>query len=253
MTIGCEARAVPIVLLHGLTATRDYVVHGSKMLERTGHELVRYDARGHGGAPPASVYDYDGLADDLGAVLDEHGFERAVLAGASMGAHTIATFALRAPERIAAAVLITPAYDPEADLDLERWDARARGLRENGIDGFVDAMRPFTSPPEWHATIERIMRARMAAHQHLDAVADAIEQVPRSRPFTAWSDLARLDFPVVVVASRDEADPEHPLAIGERWAAEIPGAELRTEDPGESPLAWQGGRLSRLIAEVADG
>jgi DNA-binding transcriptional LysR family regulator len=55
----------------------------------------------------------------------------------------------------------------------------------------------------------------------------------------------------VVVASRDEADPGHPLAIGEAYAAAIPGAELRTELPGRSPLAWQGGQLSRVIAELA--
>jgi pimeloyl-ACP methyl ester carboxylesterase len=247
---------VSIVLLHGLTATRNYVVHGSRMLERTGHQVVSYDARGHGTAPPAEVYDYEALADDLAAVIDEHGLERPVLAGASMGAHTVVTYALRDPGRVGAAVLITPAFDPEAEPSYDHWDARARGLRESGVEGFLEAMRPFTSPPEYHATIERIVRARMGEHQHLDAVADALEQVPRSRPFEAWSDLAHLDLaggPVVVVASRDEADPEHPFDVGSRWAAEIPGAVLRTEDEGDSPLAWQGGRLSRLIAEVAAG
>jgi hypothetical protein len=58
-------------------------------------------------------------------------------------------------------------------------------------------------------------------------------------------------MPAIVVASRDEADPEHPLAIGERYAREIPGAEIRTEEPGSSPLAWQGGQLSKIIAEAA--
>jgi pimeloyl-ACP methyl ester carboxylesterase len=95
------------------------------------------------------------------------------------------------------------------------------------------------------------MRQRMAEHEHLDAIADALEQVPRSRPFEAWSDLARLDVPVTVVASRDDADPEHPLAVGERYAAELPDAELRVEDAGSSPLAWQGGQLSRIIADTA--
>ncbi len=39
---------VPVVLLHGLTATRRYVVMGSRTLERGGHRVVSYDARGHG-------------------------------------------------------------------------------------------------------------------------------------------------------------------------------------------------------------
>jgi pimeloyl-ACP methyl ester carboxylesterase len=57
--------------------------------------------------------------------------------------------------------------------------------------------------------------------------------------------------PTVVVASRDEADPGHPRAVGERYARAIPGARLVVEDEGTSPIAWQGGALSRLIAELA--
>jgi hypothetical protein len=54
------------------------------------------------------------------------------------------------------------------------------------------------------------------------------------------------------VASRDEADPGHPYAVGERYAEMIPGARLLSEEPGKSPLAWQGGQLSRVIAEAAE-
>ena len=42
--------------------------------------------------------------------MDDRGVERAVLAGASMGAHTLLTLALRRPERVAGIVVITPAY-----------------------------------------------------------------------------------------------------------------------------------------------
>lgn len=236
-----------VVLLHGLTATRRYVVHGSKVLERAGHRVVKYDARGHGRSDPGDVYDYAALAADLAERLDGP----AVLAGASMGAHTIVRVALDHPELVRAAVLITPAFDPDAPRDFASWDARARGLRDGGIDGFLEASKPFSSPERWHPVIERVIRQRFSEHAHLDAVADALEQVPRSRPFGAWADLAAITVPTVVVASRDEADPEHPLAIGQRYGAAIPGAEVRTEEAGASPLAWQGGQLSRIIAEVA--
>ena len=46
---------VPVVLLHGLTATRRYVVMGSRALERSEHMVVAYDARGHGRSSPAPV------------------------------------------------------------------------------------------------------------------------------------------------------------------------------------------------------
>jgi hypothetical protein len=54
-----------------------------------------------------------------------------------------------------------------------------------------------------------------------------------------------------VVASRDEADPGHPYAVGEAYAERIPAARLVSEEPGSSPLAWQGGQLSKVIAELA--
>jgi pimeloyl-ACP methyl ester carboxylesterase len=242
---------VPVVLLHGLTATRRYVVMGSKNLERGGHRVVMYDARGHGRSDPAGSYGYGELADDLLAVLDDRGIDRAVLAGASMGAHTLIRFALEHPERAAALVVITPAFDPDAEEGYDSWDALSRGLREGGVDGFIEAYGEPRVPEAFRETVKTVLRQRLSAHEHPDAVADALEQVPRSRPFEAWEDLARLELPVVVVASRDEADPGHPYAIGERYAQTIPGARLETEEPGKSPLAWQGGQLSRVIAEQA--
>jgi pimeloyl-ACP methyl ester carboxylesterase len=247
---------VPVVLAHGLTATRRYVVMGSRALERSGHRVIQYDARGHGRSSPApdpDAYTYPLLAEDLLALLDDRGVERAVLAGASMGAHTIVRLALDHGDRVAGLVVATPAYTPDAGGgDLERWDALSDGLRRGGVEGFVEAYGDPGVPERWHATIERVLHQRLSAHEHPDAVADALRAVPRSAAFEAWEELHELAVPTIVVASRDEADPGHPFAMGERYAREIPGAELRSEAPGESPLAWQGGQLSKVIAELAE-
>jgi pimeloyl-ACP methyl ester carboxylesterase len=257
---GEGAGSTAIVLLHGLTATRRYVVMGSRTLEREGFRVVSYDARGHGrsGAAPDPVdYGYDRLAHDLEAVLDALELDRAVLAGASMGAHTAVRFALRHPERVAALGLITPSFHPDLLLDtsaLAEWDALADGLREGGVEGFVAAYDFSALPGEWRDTVERVVRQRLAAHEHPEAVADALEVVPRSRPFESAAELADIGVPTVVVASRDQADPGHPLAIGERYARVIPHAQLVVEDAGpppRSPIAWQGGQLSKVLAELA--
>ena len=247
----------PVVLLHGLTATRRYVVMGSRALERSGHRVVTYDARGHGastGAEDPDAYDYDDLVEDLRAVMDDREIDRAVLVGASMGAHTAVRMALDHPERVAGLVVATPAFDPEEDRDegLKRWDALSEGLRTGGVDGFVEAYGDPQVPEQWKETIDKVLRQRLGAHEHPDAVADALHAVPRSRPFESWDELGEIAVPTVVVASRDEADPGHPYAIGERYAEAIPEAELRSEEPGSSPLAWQGGQLSKVISELAE-
>lgn len=242
----------PVVLLHGLTATRRYVVMGSRHLERAGHRVLAYDARGHGTSSPGA-YEYADLARDLEQVMDAAGFDRAVLAGASMGAHTIVRFALDHPDRVAAAVIITPAWVPEGlpPGRIAHYDRLAEGLRARGVDGFLAAYGDPPVPERWRDTVRTVLRQRLSAHEHPQAVADALEAVPRSAPFSAWEDLERVEAPAVVVASRDEADPEHPFAVGERYASLMPRARLATEEPGASPLAWQGGQLSKLIAEVA--
>lgn len=248
---------VPVVLLHGLTATRRYVVMGSKALERSGHRVVAYDARGHGRSSPASVpaaYTYDNLGHDLEAVLDARGIERAVLAGASMGAHTLLWLALHAPDRVGGLVVITPAYDPvshDRNGRFEHWDELADALEHGGIEGFVAASGRPDIPESWQETVDKVTRQRLSQHSHLDAVADALRAVPRSRPFEQIDELASISVPVVVVASADGPDPGHPQAVGEAYAAAIPGARLVLDMPGRSPIAWQGSQLSKLIGEVA--
>jgi pimeloyl-ACP methyl ester carboxylesterase len=250
---------IPVVLLHGLTATRRYVVMGSRALERSGHRVISYDARGHGRSTPAptpAAYGYEELAADLAALLDQLEVERAVLAGASMGAHTLLRLALDAPTRVAALVAVTPGFDPATADDphrLAHWDALAAGLRQGGVEGFVAAYGEPDVPERWRDTIRQVLRQRLSAHEHPEAVADALSVVPRSHPFGALEDLRAIEARAVVVGSRDEADPEHPLALAQAYADAIPGARLVCEDEGQSPLAWQGGRLSAVIAEVASG
>jgi pimeloyl-ACP methyl ester carboxylesterase len=246
----------PVLLLHGLTATRRYVVMGSKLLERSGHRVIQYDARAHGHSSPAPEpfgYSYDLLADDALAVLDDRGVERAVIAGASMGAHTLLTLALRRPDRVAGIVVITPAYSGDAAREqsrLERWDRLSAGLRSGGVDGFLEAFGTPNGTPEFARTVLTVTRQRLSQHDHLAALADALHTLPRSWPFGNLDELAALAMPAAVVASGDEADPEHPEALGIAYSQAIPNARLITDSPGKSPIAWQGSQLSQIIADV---
>jgi pimeloyl-ACP methyl ester carboxylesterase len=243
-----------VVLLHGLTATHRYVVMGSNALPRAGFRTISYDARGHGASSPAGSYSYAALAGDLGAVLDAHEIERAVLAGASMGAHTLVRYALEAPARVAGLVVITPAFVPDAVDDparAERWHALADGLRRGGVEGFMWAYGDPEVPEPMRATVLEVVRQRLSHHEHPEAVADALDEVPFSRPFDSLDELAAIAAPTTVVASRDASDPEHPFSVGAAYADAIPRAELVSEEPGRSPLAWQGGQLSKVIAGVA--
>ncbi len=248
-----------VILLHGLTATRRYVLHGSVALARSGYRLVSYDARGHGESSPAPEgegYGYEALTADLRAVAAQHhGEARPILVGHSMGCHTAVAHALDHAGEVAALVLAGPVVLglPSPEERLAYWDRLADGLERGGVDGFMEAYEAsLEAAPDWTETALRITRERMQLHRHPEAVARALREVPRSLPFEGLEELETLDVPALVVASYDEADPGHPYAIAEAWAERLPAGRLVSEEPGKSPLAWQGGRLSRVIGDFLD-
>jgi pimeloyl-ACP methyl ester carboxylesterase len=244
----------PIVLLHGLSATRRSVVHGSRHLVKRGYRLIAYDARGHGASSPAGSYEYAELVRDLEAVLDRLGIERTALVGSSMGAATAMAFALEHPERVAALVQITPAYTGYArtgDVDGESWELMASAL-ERGVDAFVEVAQPEGLPERWREVAEAATRQRMERHEDVAAVADALRQVPSSVAWKGLEALTELDVPVLIVGSRDEADAMHPLGVAEEYDRRLPRSELVVEDRGKSPLAWQGARLSGEIGDFLE-
>jgi 3-oxoadipate enol-lactonase len=249
-----EGEGPPVVLCHGITATRRYVLHGSRALARAGYRVLAYDARGHGESDPAPVgegYGYPQLVADLERVVDEQvGGERFLLGGHSMGAHAAVGYALRHPERLAGLALIGPTFTgtikPES---IDYWDGLAAALETDGINGFVAYIGERQGiDPRWRDSVLRFTRERMLRQENPEAVAEGLRQVPRSRPFDSLGELSALEIPALVVASNDEADPGHPYAAAAAYAEALPRAELVSEGEGESPLAWQGGKLSRALA-----
>ncbi|MGH2803544.1 MAG: alpha/beta fold hydrolase [Thermoleophilaceae bacterium] len=242
----------PIVLLHGLSATRRNVVQGSRHLVKRGYRLIAYDARGHGASSPAESYGYAELVADLAAVLAHLELERAALVGSSMGAATAMAFALEHPERVPALVQVTPAYPGGLGLEGEGWGRLADTLEEGGVDAFVEVAQPDGIPERWREVAREATRQRMERHEHPEAVAAALRQVPRSEAWKGLARLGELEIPVLVVGSRDEADALHPLVVAQEYERRLPRAELAVEDEGKSPLAWQGARLSSAIGDFLE-
>ena len=229
------------MLLHGLTATRRYVVMGSRAAAalRASRARLRRPRPRRAPRPAADGdYGYEHLAGDLGAVLDARR-RRAGGAGGRLDGRPhggpLRARAARAGRRAGAdhARRSTPAIARSAARS-SRAGTRSRAGCARG------AWRASSRPTTWTACPSaggRRSRPCCASGSPptstRQAVADALEVVPRSRPF---------EDPAGAGGARGRRRWSSPAATrptpGTRWRSgsagrsAIPGARLVVEDPG---------------------
>ena len=171
----------------------------------------RSGPRAHGATGyigPDDAFSFDGLADDVVALLDRLGVARPVVAaGVSMGAGIALNLALRYPDRVTALVMVRPAWlDQPLPPNLKAYPLIAELLRKHGPDegltrfersgyyrdlraesaaGAASLLGQFTAP----YAVERAVR---------------LDRMPRSAPMPGRRRVRQVRQPALVVgAPRD--------------------------------------------------
>jgi pimeloyl-ACP methyl ester carboxylesterase len=110
-----EDAATPVVLVHGLSMSSNYMIPIGRRLARA-YRVYAPDFPGYGRSPhPPEPLTITALADMLCAWMDHMGIRQAHLLANSMGCQIAADFAQRYPERALKLVLIGPSMDPRTD------------------------------------------------------------------------------------------------------------------------------------------
>lgn len=187
--------------------------------------VVRYDLRGHGRSPvPPGPYTLADLGEDVVALLDRLGVERASICGISLGGMTGMWLAANAPERVDRLVAMCTSAMLAEEHD---WPARAKLVREQGTGAVAQAsIERWFTPGFVAANPDTVARLRATLADTppegyagcCDAIAgmdllDAIESV---------------QAPTLVIAGRQ--DPATPPAHAERIAERIHGSRLELVD-----------------------
>jgi pimeloyl-ACP methyl ester carboxylesterase len=106
-----EGEGEPIVLVHGFASNKEVNWVGPgwvSTLARAGRRVIALDNRGHGQSTKLydpAAYHSSIMAEDIRALIEHLGLERADVMGYSMGARNTAFLALAHPERTRSAVL----------------------------------------------------------------------------------------------------------------------------------------------------
>jgi pimeloyl-ACP methyl ester carboxylesterase len=208
-----HGQGVPLVLIHG--AFVDLHMWDPQVGAFEGHQVIRYDLRGHGrtGPSPAARYSIELLADDLSALLDALGIERAAFCGLSLGGMVAQAFAVKYPSRLLALVLADTAVSVKLTLSdkLQRYVlypkwAMLLTIRLMSVERFVDFsfwLAERTRSAAWvgqdRATRDYIRdRMRLMPEQEYLKIYDAIYEFD-------LLDLGCIDVPVLVLNGEHES------------------------------------------------
>jgi pimeloyl-ACP methyl ester carboxylesterase len=226
----------PLLLAHPILFSKAY---WALPLFAERFEVAAFDQRGHGES--TGPVDFDGMVNDIGAVLDHLGWESAAIGGTSLGAATTLGFAVRHPGRVRVLVQDLPGFGPRSPRGQEKTTRWAEAFDRGD---FPEAARRITeglSPPRANAWTD----ALTADWAHYDPsvlgpkLASALRGTVGWKVVERWpEDLARLPMQVRILAVR--GDPAHPEEVARAMAEVIPQATLVPRVPSLSPAAIAG-------------
>jgi pimeloyl-ACP methyl ester carboxylesterase len=225
-----EGEGVPFVFQHGLggDVSQPFGLYAPPPL---GVRLIAFDARGHGETRPLGDPKKIALAvfaDDLVALLDLLGIERAVVGGISMGAAVALNTALRYPDRLLGLVLSRPAWlDRPLPENARVYPHIAQYILKHGAK---EGLELFRQTPEFAEVARQSPDAaqslvRQFEHPRAEECLARLERIPHDSPCHDRTEWAAIKVPVLVLGNR--VDPIHPWKFAQTLAAEIPGASLR--------------------------
>jgi pimeloyl-ACP methyl ester carboxylesterase len=238
---------LPVLLIHGHPFDRTLWAPQVTALTAAGHRVVAPDLRGYG---RSSVSDGKVLladfADDLAALLDHLGIERAVVGGVSMGGQITMEFQRRHPERVRALVLSDTSAPAETAEGKAFRNRLADRLLAEGMDGYA------------HEVIDKMLAAYNVTGMP-DVAARVLEMMCATDPRGAAAALrgraerpdyrdvlAAVEAPVLIVVGAD--DVYTPVAEAESVHRLIPHSTLTVvEKAGHLPGIEQPGRFNAAL------
>jgi pimeloyl-ACP methyl ester carboxylesterase len=211
-----------LLLSHGYGATGQMWAGNLAALARD-RKVITWDIRGHGrsGSPAdPGLYSEELSVQDIAALLDVAGEERAVIGGLSLGGYLSLAFNIRHPGRVIALVLCDTGPGYRRDEPREQWNEMARRradqLEAKGLDALGQGAE-----------------VRAGLHRSAEGLALAARHILTQRDSRVIDSLPSIRVPTLVLVG---ADDKPFLAAADVMAAKIPNA-VKAVIPGAGHAA----------------
>ena len=222
----------PVVLIHGWPLSGSMWDYQLAELPKHNMRVIAYDRRGFGqSSKPWDGYDYDTLASDLKALLDELNLDNVTLVGFSMGGGEVARYMSRyggaRVSRVAFISAVTPYLlktdDNPDGVDQSVFDEMLEGMQKDRADFLQTFGKQFygvglMNHPVSQAHLDGdFARAYMASHKATLDCAKAFAMTDFR------DDLAQINVPALII--HGDADKTVPIeSSGELTANLLPAA-----------------------------
>ena len=234
------AGATPVLLTHGFSSSRQ--MWEPNLLALAGaRRVITWDVRGHGlsGSPDDPALYSEALSvEDMTAVLDAAGVDRAVVGGLSLGGYLSLAFHLAHPERVAALMLFDTGPGYRRDEAREEWNRRvertASAFETRGLDALTDS-------PEVARTTNR----------NTAGLARAARGIMAQRDSRVIDSLATIAVPTLVVVGANDIPF---LAAADYMTGKIHGAvRVVLEGAGHASNVDQPAAFNHAVLEFLEG
>jgi 3-oxoadipate enol-lactonase len=224
-----------LVLSNGvLMSTASWAFQTSVLAQH--HRLLLYDCRGMWQSKhPPGPYTMELHADDLAALLEGLGIDRAHIGGTSYGAEVSMAFALKYPERTRSLV-VTSAVSQLDPLLRGLADIWIEAARAHDAERLFQAVYPLTFSEGWIAANQEVLDQARERYRALDFDA-FVELMLCFSKLDITADLHRIVAPTLVVGG--ELDLLKPRRYSEIIARAIPGAEFAVIPHAGHAAMWE--------------
>ena len=224
----------PVILLHGWPLSADSWDDSALAFAQAGFRTIAYDRRGFGRSDqPWSGYEYDTLADDLAAVIEQTGATDAAIFGFSMGGGEVARYMSRhGGKHVSQAALISSVVpymlktaDNPQGTDQSVFAQMTAGMQQDRAHFFAGFFKDFFGVGLLSSPVseELLESARSVALQASLKATLACAQAFATTDFRG--DLAAFSVPTLII--HGTADKTVPIdAAGRAAARGIPQAKL---------------------------
>lgn len=212
-----------IVLLHGGGPDHESLVPLAQRLADL-HRVFLPDIRGYGRSicRDPHAHTWARYVEDIVALLDQLGLDKAILAGTGLGSTICLRTAVAHPDRVRALVLISveDIEDDEAKkAESAFMDAFAERVRSGGIEAGWEPILPTLAPIIGTMVRDAIPRSDP------ESIA-AAAAIGHDRSFRSIKELREITAPILIFPG---VDARHPAVLAKNLAAMLPNAHLATE------------------------